>query len=107
MTKGKWILKGALAAVFFLLVMGTATLLLWNWLVPEIFGAPRIDIWQALGLLLLSKILFGGWRGGRFAKRPSWKEHWRQKLSTMSPEERERCKARMRQRWCPSEEEKS
>src|SRR5690606_39508079 len=84
MSKTRWILKGAAAVLFFLLVAGTATLLLWNWLMPDLFGVPQIDFWQALGLLVLSKILFG-WKGG--PGKPSWKEHWRSRLAAMTPEE--------------------
>ena len=36
---------------------------LWNWLIPAIVGWHAIDFWQAIGILLLSKILFGGFRG--------------------------------------------
>jgi hypothetical protein len=36
--------------------------LLWNILMPEIFGLKMISFWQAFGILLLSKILFGGFR---------------------------------------------
>jgi len=44
--------------------LGAVVMLLWNWLVPELFmGGRQIDYWQALGVLLLSKILFGGFRG--------------------------------------------
>ena len=32
---------------------------LWNWLVPELFSGPMITMWQAIGLLVLSKILLG------------------------------------------------
>lgn len=34
------------------------TMLLWNWLMPVIFGLPIITLWQALGLVTLSSILF-------------------------------------------------
>jgi len=37
---------------------------LWNWLVPELFKGPVLGYWQALGLLVLSKILFSGFSGG-------------------------------------------
>ena len=45
----------AVTALFSLCVM-----LLWNWLLPVIFGLPLISFWQSLGLLLLSKLFFGG-----------------------------------------------
>jgi hypothetical protein len=61
--KRRWIFK---AVKIVLLVALAATVLslvvmsLWNWLVPGLFGLHQIGFWQALGLLLLSKILFGG-----------------------------------------------
>ena len=65
---------------------------LWNWLMPELFlGAKEIGYLQAVGLLVLSKILFGGFRGhGR------WHHHrWEQR----TPEEREKLQSGMRS-WC-------
>ncbi|MFC6644055.1 hypothetical protein ACFQBQ_00280 [Granulicella cerasi] len=41
-------------------VFGYVTMRLWNWLVPSIFGWKAITFGQAIGLLLLCKILFGG-----------------------------------------------
>lgn len=101
MKKGKWILKWTLAGIFFLLVVGAITMFLWNWLVPALFHGPEITFLQALGLLLLSKILFGGW-GGRGCRSGghSWKHHYYEKWSAMTPEERERFKSRMREKWC-------
>jgi hypothetical protein len=40
-------------------LFGWILMLLWNWLMPDIFGLKRIGYWQAWGLLLLSCILFG------------------------------------------------
>ena len=69
---------------------------LWNWLVPGVFGWRPITFVQALGLLVLSKILFGGFhRGGR---RRGWSRGARERWARMSPEERERFRAGMRNR---------
>lgn len=68
---------------------------LWNWLVPAIFGLHAIGFWQALGLLVLSKILFGGFRG-----RPGFAMHWRERMMErwehMTPEEREKFRTGLR-----------
>ena len=76
--------------VFSFVVMG-----LWNRLIPAIFGLHAITFWQALGLLILSKILFGGFHG-----RPGFGGHWRQRMmerwEQMTPEEREKFRAGMR-----------
>ncbi|MFM0736330.1 hypothetical protein PQQ51_03650 [Paraburkholderia xenovorans] len=72
-------------------VLGWAVMTLWNWIVPALFvGARTIDFARALGLLVLSRILFGGFRGhgGGWHRR----HHWR-KWQAMTPEERERFQA--------------
>lgn len=86
----------ALLAVAGIALVGWVVMLLWNWLLPSLFiGAQPVGYWQALGILLLSKILFGGFRCGRHGH---WKErhaHW----ESMTPEEREQLKSRFRNRW--------
>lgn len=80
----------ALLVVVGIGVLGVAVMLLWNWVVPALFvGARTIDFARALGLLVLSRILFGGFRG-----HGGWRErrHWR-KWNSMTPEERERVQA--------------
>jgi hypothetical protein len=80
-------------AVFGLAVMG-----LWNWLVPSLFGGKAIGFWQALGLLLLARILVGGFHGGpgrHGRRRHRMMEHW----DKMTPEERERFEEGVRAHW--------
>src|SRR5271169_2436462 len=57
----KLVLFGALAIPLF----GVVVMLLWNWLMPEIFGLRTLTYWQAWGVLALSCILFGRIGGGR------------------------------------------
>lgn len=65
MKKGKWVVKFIVLGIVALTVIGLVTQLLWNWLVPALFSGPVITYWQALGLLVLSRILFWGFgRGG-------------------------------------------
>ncbi len=47
-------------AVVLALVLGTLVQLLWNWLMPALFGLRKIDYLQGIGLILLSRVLFGG-----------------------------------------------
>jgi hypothetical protein len=70
---------------------------LWNWLMPVIFGLPHIGFWQALGLLLLSRILFGGFRGWP-GQRRRWGHRMRERWDEMTPEEREKFKQGMQGR---------
>jgi hypothetical protein len=83
-----------------LIVLGVAALsglvmALWNWLMPALFfGAREIGYLQAVGILVLSKILFGGFRG--YGGHGRWhRERWQQ----MTPEEREKFRTGMRN-WC-------
>ncbi len=50
---------GVIFAVLFALVFGLLVKVLWNWLMPMIFGLPEIGYWQAFGLVVLAKLLFG------------------------------------------------
>lgn len=45
------------------LIVGSMVWLLWNWLIPEIFGGPKINYLQALGILALSRLLVGVGKG--------------------------------------------
>ena len=93
----------AIAAVIgitiFIFLGGTIVQLLWNWLLPGLFGFPELSYWQALGMLALSRILFGsiGGRGGG----------GRWTGSRMSREERARFRTRMRERCGPDRAEKT
>ena len=70
---------------------------LWNWLMPAVFHLGMITYWQALGILVLSKILFGGFRG-----RPGPHRYWRRRMmerwAHMTPEEREKLRQSMQAR---------
>ena len=91
------VLKFALFAVLFVTVFSFVVLRLWNWLMPAVFGWHLITFWQAVGLLVLSKILFGGFHG-----RPGRHMYWRQRMmerwEKMTPEEREKFRQGMRGR---------
>ncbi len=67
---------------------------LWNWLVPAVFGWRSISFVQALGLLVLSKILFGGLH--RHGRGGGWRRGMRDRWAGMSAEEREQFRAGLR-----------
>ncbi|MEA3126819.1 MAG: hypothetical protein QOD67_3838 [Caballeronia sp.] len=77
----------ALLVIVGIAVLGWTVMTLWNWVMPALFvGARAIDFAHALGLLILSRILFGGFRGhGGWRGRQQWRR-WEQ----MTPEEREK-----------------
>lgn len=104
MEKGFWVAKFALFGVLAVTVFGFATMLLWNWLVPVLFGGPYVTFWQALGLLLLTKILFWTVGKGGHHRGGYWRGHdLRRKWNGMTPEERETFKAKMKEKWCHRE----
>ena len=86
---------GAIAVtVFGFIVMG-----LWNGILVPVVAVKAITFWQALGILLLSKILFGGFHGGgRWRGSHAWKEKMKQRWDKMTPEEREKFKAEWKNR---------
>jgi hypothetical protein len=94
-------IKIALFVALFITLAGFVVMQLWNWLTPALFGWHTITFWQALGILVLSKLLFGGFRGGR----PGWRSHWRNRMmerwEQMTPGEREKFREGMR-RGCSS-----
>ena len=84
-------------ALLFIAVIGLVVMGLWNALIPPIFGWHSIGYWQALGLIILSKILFGGFhpsgRGGR------WRHRLMERVEQMTPEEREKFRQGLESRW--------
>lgn len=83
-------------------ICGGAVQLLWNWLMPALFHLPIIHFWQAVGLLFLSWLLFGGRRGfgGRaHVYRGRWRQRMRERWEHMTPEEREKFRQGLRGYW--------
>jgi hypothetical protein len=91
------VLKVALFVVLGVAVFSFVVMSLWNWLVPAVIGWKTIDFWQALGLLVLARILFGGWRG-RFGHGGHWRGRMAERWARMTPEEREKFREGMRAR---------
>jgi len=95
-----------LGMALFIFIGGEIVLHLWNWLLPPLFGWHELTFWQALAMLLLCRILFGGFgmsgshgshshrrmAGGRISERVSERlaERFGERWEHMSPEERER-----------------
>ena len=76
---------------------GELVLQLWNWLLPPLFGWRQITFWQALGLLALCRILFGGF-GGRGFHRSNFRRRMAERWERMTPDEREKFRQGMRSR---------
>src|SRR6187402_1043670 len=102
MNKKFWVKKiiGVIICVFvFGALLGYVVMSLWNSVAVAVLHVPVISFWQAVGLLILSKILFGGihggWGGGRGGH---WKKEIQEKWHNMTPEEREKVKQEWRNR---------
>lgn len=89
------IVKAVLLVLIIATALGFLVKGLWNALMPGLFGLHTLTFWQALGLLLLSKLLFGSFRP-RSRGRGPWKRRFRERWERMSPEERERFRQGMR-----------
>jgi hypothetical protein len=90
-----------LGLVIFTFIGGEVVMLLWNWLAPALFGLREITFWQAIGLLALCRLLFGGFGLGGGGHRNSRRR--------MDGRIRERIRERMDERWeqmTPEEREK-
>jgi hypothetical protein len=107
----RWVFIAPLAILGILLFMaigGVVVQQLWNWLLPPLFGFRQITFWQALGLLALCRILFGGsglMRGSRSHRRSRVADRVAHRMSArmaerwehMTPEDRERFRQGMRE----------
>ena len=101
-----------LAVLAFLAILTVVVRDLWNGVLVDVLAVKTVTYWQALGLLLLARILFGGWpgRGRGFGSR--WRERMMAKRwESLNPEQREHMRDEMRRRfgdwprppWCDPE----
>ena len=99
---GKFVVLGLAGLALFTYVV----LLLWNWLVPELFKGPELTYWQTLGVMVLAKILFTGvgqghrkspmyyrssrddWKQGHCHPRDYWKKRFEEKMNGKVEEEK-------------------
>src|ERR1051325_3240927 len=96
-----WIAPAAIAGIaLFIAIGGVVVMLLWNWLAPMLFGLRLITFWQALGLLALCRILFGGFGGG--SRRSNSRRRMRERWEEMTPEEREKFREGLHGRGGPT-----
>lgn len=96
----KWIFLaplGILGVALFIALGGEVVRLLWNWLLPPLFGWHPVTFWQALGILALCRILFGGF-GGHGPHRSNFRRRMAERGEAWTPEERERFRQGIRGR---------
>jgi hypothetical protein len=96
----RWVFIAPLAILgmlVFIAIGGEIVLQLWNWLLPSIFGWRQITFWQAIGILALCRILFGGF-GLHGSNRSNFRRRMAERWEHMTPEERERFRQGIRGR---------
>lgn len=107
MKRGSWILKMVALGIIAISVVGLITQLLWNWLVPILFSGPLISFWQAVGLLVLSKILLWPFGKRHHGHQGGWRPYWKEKWNKMTDEEKDQFRQKMKDRcgWGSSTKE--
>lgn len=97
-----WVKKIAgftVLAIAAMAVFGFIVMSLWNNILVAVLHVSAVTFWQALGILVLGKILFGGFNGGCGRNRGGhWKKEMQEKWQGMTPEEREKVKQEWRNR---------
>lgn len=96
--KGKKFVMFVILAPVAIVAIGYGFMSLWNWLIPSLFAGPVLTFWQAVGLIALSKILFGGCHGNRKCKccktgGGKIRANWRSKWENMPDDKKEQMKA--------------
>jgi hypothetical protein len=88
-----------LAGAAFLSLVSFVVMSLWNYLMPVIFHLGVITFWQAMGIFVLCKILFGFGKGGHRGGGAPWMKHrMAERFKNMTPEEREKFKEKWGQK---------
>jgi hypothetical protein len=95
----KWfkIIKIVLLVLIIFSLVSYIVMLLWNWLMPELFGLPQVNFEQSAGILLMSKILFGGFKKSNHGHANSY---WKEKWHNIPEDKREKWKQQFADKWC-------
>jgi hypothetical protein len=97
--KKGWFILIPFGIAAFLSIISLVVMTLWNYLLPGILHAGVITFWQAMGIFILCKILFGFGNGGYKRGGAPWMRHkWDERFKNMTPEEKELFKEKMGQR---------
>lgn len=95
---GRKVLKILVIAIIAISLITFLTMTLWNWLIPPLFHGPVITFWQALGLLILSKLILFGSRGRPGPPPWAWRRRVMERWDHMTPEERDQFRQGLKSR---------
>ncbi|MEP6597202.1 MAG: hypothetical protein ABJA71_14715 [Ginsengibacter sp.] len=93
-----------------ILLLGLVVMLLWNAILQPVLNVHALTYWQAVGIFILCKILFGSFRRrGSSQRERSWRgsSHWRQKWMNMNDDERAKFREEWKKRCRPPDREQS
>jgi len=112
MSKSRFIKKGigiAIMIVICIFLLSAVVMFLWNHILVPVLNINVITIWQALGIFILSKILFGGFKGkgGRCGESKGKGRMMMENWHNMSPEEKDAFKEKLRSRCRSWRQEKN
>ena len=91
------VVKFAIFVAAAIAIVGYVVMQLWNWLIPGLFGGPVLHFAQAVGLLVLARLLVGRFGGGH-GHRMGWRGRMRNGWQHMSAEERQKLRETMSKR---------
>lgn len=100
----KWMFFAPPLFLAFIALMGWVVMILWNYILVPAVHVGALNFWQGVGLLVLTRILFGGFgRGGGWKQRGGPSPAFKQKWMNMSHEEKQRFKEEWKKRCGPKE----
>lgn len=94
----KWMIVAPFVFAGAVLLFGWIVMLLWNAILVPTLQVGVLSFWQGVGLLVLTRILFGSMGGGGWKKRGIAGAGFKQKWMNMSEEERLKFKEEWRKR---------
>ncbi|MBN1184427.1 MAG: hypothetical protein JXB49_19200 [Bacteroidales bacterium] len=70
---------GVVGAAGFAILFGYIVMMLWNWLMPALFNLPIINFWHAVGVIILARLIFGGFKHGshHYPRPPRYSKYWK------------------------------
>ena len=96
--KAMHVIRFLVLALITIALAGYVTMSLWNWLIPVLFNGPQIQFAQALGLMLLGRLLVGG-SGKCHHDKDGWKARMKMRFTGISEEEKQAFKKRFCDKW--------
>lgn len=100
----KWMIFAPFVFAGAVLLFGWIVMLLWNTILVPVVGVGLLSFWQAVGLLALTRILFGSMGGGGWKKRGGYSPGFRNKWMNMTDEEKQKFKEEWKRRCTPGGE---